>query len=219
MRKNGSTRLKVTDNLLMIERGREELILTDYVDLQPLYIKKGKRYIKSFLKAASELKTQKRTIEAFPQDADLLDTLLNHKIIVPHSLKRSEARHYSQEEPDLHHKASMSLYLLISQSCNMSCVYYLNGSKTYQIDKTLRMDREIAFKSIERCLTDISPGGSLEVVFFGGEPMLNWPLVKEAVTYCEESLKQTHPQKHIRRPCRSPKASQRSMRADITSAC
>jgi uncharacterized protein len=181
----------------MLEKGKDEFILTDYVNLQPLYVKKGKRYIKNFLKAASDMQTYKNILEVFPHDKDLLDTLLHHGIIVPYSFKRSEVQNYSPEGPDLHNKVSISLYLLISQSCNMGCVYCLNGRKTYQTDKSMRMDKEIAFKSIERCLVDIAPRGHLEVVFFGGEPMLNWSLAKEIITYCENSLRNKHPEKEI----------------------
>jgi uncharacterized protein len=193
-----NARLKVTDHLLRLERGRDELILTDYVNLRPLYVAKGRSYITRFLKAASELKTYKRITEFFPGDSDLLDTLLQHGIIVPHSFKRSRVQNYLLEGPDFHNKANTSLYLLVSQSCNMGCAYCLNGKKTYQTGETLMMDRGIAFRSVERCLSDIAPGGRLEIVFFGGEPMLNWPLVKETIRYCEDSLKQKCPEKEIR---------------------
>jgi uncharacterized protein len=194
----GHRRLKITDNLLMLERGRDEFILTDYVDLPALYVKKGKRYIKDFLKAVADLKTYKRTLEAFPHDADLLNTLLHHGIIVPHSFKRKPLQNHSPDGPESHNKTSISLYLLISQSCNLGCIYCLNGKKTYQTDKTLKMTRDIAFRSIERCLVDLAPGGRLEVVFFGGEPMLNWPLAKETIAHCEDSLRVRHPEKDIR---------------------
>lgn len=195
---NDNTRLKVTENLLAVERGRDELVLTDYVDLRPLYAKKGRTYIKRFLEAVSELKTRKRIMEIFPHEADLLDTLLSHGVIVPYSFKRPKIQNYAPDGPDLHHKVSTSLYLLVSQSCNMRCVYCLNGRNTYQTEKTLKMDREIATRSVERCFADIAPKGSLEIVFFGGEPMLNWSLIKETIRYCEDSLKKKHPEKEIR---------------------
>ncbi len=197
MRMNDRTRLKVTENLLTLEKGRDEFILTDYVYLRPLYIRKGKEYIKNFLKAASELKTYKRIIEAFPHETDLLDTLLYHGILVPDSSNDRSLHNCCPEGQDLHSKTTTSLYLLLSQSCNMGCVYCLNGTRTYQKDKSLMMRKEIAFRSVERCLADLSPGGRLEVVFFGGEPMLNWTLAKEIITYCEDSLIDKHPEKVI----------------------
>jgi uncharacterized protein len=195
---NSGTKLKITENLLLLERGRDEFLLTDYVDLQPLYVRKGKRYIKDFLKSVTDLKTYGNIMKVFPHEGELLNTLMHHGIVVPHSFRRSTEQNYSTEGPDLQNKTTMSLYLLISQSCNMGCVYCLNGKKTYHTDKTLMMDKEIAFRSIERCVADIAPGGRLEVVFFGGEPMLNWPLAKETITYCENSLKTADPEKEIR---------------------
>jgi uncharacterized protein len=195
---NENTRLKITETLLAVERGRDELVLTDYVHLRPLYVKKGRTYIRRFLEAVSELKTRKRLMETFPNEADLLDTLLGHGVIVPYSFKRPRLQNYAPDGPDFQHKASMSLYLLVSQSCNMSCIYCLNGRKTYQADRALKMDKDVAFRSIEQCLVDIAPKGRLEVVFFGGEPLLNWPLVKETVAYCENSLKEMNPEKEIR---------------------
>ncbi len=48
---NENTRLKITENLLAIERGGDELVLTDYVDLRPLYVKKGRAYIRRCIPA------------------------------------------------------------------------------------------------------------------------------------------------------------------------
>ena len=40
-------------------------------------------------------------------------------------------------------------------------------------------------------------GGTVEVAFFGGEPLLQWPLIKEIITHCEEQLKPAHSDKQI----------------------
>jgi uncharacterized protein len=193
-----NARLRITESLLMLERGRDELLLADLVDLRPLYIKKGRRYIANFLKAASELASYESIINALPHEKDLLDTLLGHGIIVPGVASKHNSRPGGSSGelcPD--EKRSISLFLLISQSCNMGCVYCLNGTKTYQTGQDLRMSKGVAFRSVERCLDDIGPGGSLEVIFFGGEPLLNWPLAKEIITHCEDHLKAKHPGKRI----------------------
>lgn len=187
--------LKITENLLKLARGRDELLLANYLDLRPLYIKQGKQYILDFLRAVNELGTYKKIIEAFPQEINLLDALLNHGIIVSNGLKTNIPRKSDLSETDLVNKKGMSLYLLLSQSCNMGCVYCLNGIQTYQTYKNLKMSKEIAFKSIERCINNIVSEGYLEIIFFGGEPLLNWPLAKEIITYCETVLKKMHPDK------------------------
>lgn len=188
--------MSVTENILMLERGREELLLANYLDLRPLYINKGRNYIKTFLEAVPELGTCKKISKRFPDDAGLLDMLIQHRIIVP----RDPTYNIAPETPQLsfNNIKGMSLYLLLSQSCNMGCVYCLNGTETYQRDKDLMMSKEIAFKSVDRCLDSINPDGWLEVIFFGGEPLLNWPLAKETVLYCEKSLKERHAGKKIK---------------------
>jgi uncharacterized protein len=192
------TRLHVTEHLLTLERGRNELLLANYLDLRPLYIKEGRKYIKNFLKAASELGTYNKIIEAFPNDISLLDMLVDHGIIIPGDTPKNNTFQMPQEELRFDNRRSISLYLLISQSCNMGCIYCLNGTKTYQKDKDLMMSQEIAFKSIERCLDALCPQGYLEVIFFGGEPLLNWPLAKEIIIYCENALRQKHAGKQIK---------------------
>lgn len=195
MKEKNNTILKITEDLLKLERGREELLLANYLDLRPLYIKKGRKYIINYLKAINDLRTYKNIIDAFPHEINLLDALLDHGIIVPYGSTAKRPNKSILNEPDIENKRSMFLYLLISQSCNMGCVYCLNGAQTYQTYKNLRMSRETAIKSIERCLDNIVPQGYLEIIFFGGEPLLNWPLAKEIITYCETLLKGKHPEK------------------------
>jgi len=36
----------------------------------------------------------------------------------------------------------MSLYLLLSQSCNLGCIYCLNGKRTYRTGRNLQMAEE-----------------------------------------------------------------------------
>ena len=143
--------------------------------------------------ATSGLKTCKKIVEPFPHEADLLDSLLHHGITVPHSFKRSRMQNYFSESQNLNDKKTISLYLFMSQSCNMGYTCCLNGGITYRTDKRLLMDKQVAFKSIERCLDDLSVGGRLEVIFFGGELMLTWTLAKESITYRENHLRDKNP--------------------------
>lgn len=198
MKIKNNTLLKITEDLLMLKRGREELLLANYNNLHPLYIRKGRAYIDTFLKAVSELGTYKKIMDVFPHEIDLLEALLNHGIIVPKGSTRTEPPKTCSNELDFDNQKGMSLYLLISQSCNMRCVYCLNGRITYQTNRSLRMSREIAFKSIDRCLDNIVSGGYLEIIFFGGEPLLNWPLAKEIIIYCENSLKGKHAETQLK---------------------
>ncbi len=48
-------KLSITKNLIVLERGQDELLLVNSFHLQPLYIQKGRDYIKRFLEAAKQL--------------------------------------------------------------------------------------------------------------------------------------------------------------------
>lgn len=186
-------RLKIADELLVLEQGQNELLLANGTDVRPLYVNKGRKYIREFLKAAGELGTRRNILRAYPRERSLLDLLSDHGILVPQNGGRPNATlEKVRKGPPSGKRQAVSLYLLLSQSCNMRCIYCLDGAKTYQTDKALRMSREIAFRSVERCLDELDEGGRLEVVFFGGEPLLNWPLAKEVILHCEKLLAERH---------------------------
>ena len=91
-----------------------------------------------------------------------------------------------------------SMYLLLSQSCNQKCIYCLNGRGTYQSNQKIMMPDEVGLKAVETVLHSITSNGRLEIVFFGGEPLLNWDLAKKVIEHCDTQLKPRHPDKIIR---------------------
>jgi len=189
----GDAPLQVAHGLLALHRGHDELLLANNIELRPLYVKEWRRYILEFLKAAGELQTYAKIIAAYPHEAKLMDVMLDYGIIVPHKDgKRILPPGKALGESPSGKKMRMSLYLLLSQSCNMACVYCLDGRKSYQTNRNLKMGREVAFRSVERCLEEVAEGGLLEVLFFGGEPLLNWPLAKEVILHCEKLLGEEH---------------------------
>lgn len=70
-----------------------------------------------------------------------------------------------------------TLYLLCTQFCNLACIYCYNGDDSYERDKALRMPLSIAQQSISMYASRVPESGELEIVFFGGEPLLNWDLI------------------------------------------
>ncbi len=194
------TDLTITKNLILLEKGKEELLLLNSIDPQPLYIKRGRDYIKAFLESVRTLCLPEKIKKAYPGDAELLDMLLQHRIVIPvedqrKGLDQAEMVYDKKGRED---KSSISLYLLLSQSCNLGCIYCLNGIKTYKKDKNLKMKEEVAYRSVEKCLESLDPNGKLEIVFFGGEPLLNWPLAKKIMSHCENHLKVRYKDKEIR---------------------
>jgi uncharacterized protein len=192
----GDTELELTKDMIMIERGKEELLLANSSSLQPLYIRSGRGHIKKLLESVPGLCTAEKIQESFPGDVQLVQMLLDHRILVDKG--REKIGYYKSDlswlKASRKDRSGMSLYLLLTQSCNLGCLYCLNGGKTYKSEKLL-MTEEVAYRSVERGLDSLNSDGKLEIAFFGGEPLLNWPLAKKVIRFCEDTLKQRHKEK------------------------
>ena len=77
-----------------------------------------------------------------------------------------------------------SICLNVAHICNLACPYCFASGGNYKGAEAL-MTSEVGKKAID-FLFDNSLGRSIvEVDFFGGEPLLNFPLIKELVAYGE----------------------------------
>jgi len=74
------------------------------------------------------------------------------------------------------------LVLMATHACNLRCRYCYGGEKT---DRSMPM--VVAFTAIDRAVRSISPGGTLELGFFGGEPLLRAELISQVIEYARES--------------------------------
>lgn len=73
-----------------------------------------------------------------------------------------------------------SLCLFISQNCNLQCRYCFARPLEGAING--QMSRDVALKAVDLLLQQVR-GSHCEIDFFGGEPLLNFPLVREVVDY------------------------------------
>lgn len=80
------------------------------------------------------------------------------------------------------------IHLLMSNTCNISCVYCLNGTETYKNDAGIRMDSSDATEFIRWLQGKFSPRKRTMVCFFGGEPMIAWKDIIRVIDYCEEAF-------------------------------
>ena len=191
--------LEVTKNLIALERGAGELLLANSFHMRPLYVRRGGERVRRLLAAASPGRMAEELEAAFPADAALVRVLRDYRILVDQSSpERFDGAEIAAEAIRPRRKSRITLYLLLGESCNLACTYCLNGPKTYQTKARARMSAGVAFRSVAMCLEDLEPGGVVEVAFFGGEPLLHWPLVKEVITHCETTLKPANADKRIR---------------------
>lgn len=89
--------------------------------------------------------------------------------------------------PPVQDLAPKSLCLVVSHACDMACSYCSLANVTGQ---GKLMSKETARKALE-WLVPNAPGKKIDIDFFGGEPLLAWETVKDAVTYGNQ-LSKTH---------------------------
>ncbi len=73
-----------------------------------------------------------------------------------------------------------SLTLMISQECNLRCTYCYGEDGEYS--NKGKMNFETARKAID-FFAGQSPSDKLSICFFGGEPLLNFELMKKVIAY------------------------------------
>ena len=81
-----------------------------------------------------------------------------------------------------------ALCLHIAHDCNLACRYCFAGEGEYQGDRSL-MSYEVGKKALDFLIANLGKRRNLEVDFFGGEPLMNWQVVKDLVAYGREQEK------------------------------
>lgn len=94
------------------------------------------------------------------------------------NIKREQiAAAASEETVDL-----LGASLMISGACNLACRYCFNNGGALSVQQEPFMSWEVARRAVDFLQEHSS--GQIGVDFFGGEPLLNWPLIKQTVAYC-----------------------------------
>lgn len=78
-----------------------------------------------------------------------------------------------------------SLVISVSTGCNLSCSYCYKEDLEKPANG-LKMDFETARQGIELLLREGASREQLNVVFLGGEPLTNLPLIRQVVAYAEQ---------------------------------
>ncbi|MFI3170766.1 MAG: thioether cross-link-forming SCIFF peptide maturase [Eubacteriales bacterium] len=81
-----------------------------------------------------------------------------------------------------------ALCLHIAHDCNLACKYCFAEEGEYHGRRAL-MTYEIGTKALDYLIQNSGNRRNLEVDFFGGEPLMNWKVVKDLVAYGREQEK------------------------------
>jgi uncharacterized protein len=77
-----------------------------------------------------------------------------------------------------------SITLHVANDCNLRCSYCYGKGGTYGEERCL-MDWGTARESVDFLVRNSDSQQELSIAFFGGEPLMNFPVIKRTVSYCE----------------------------------
>jgi uncharacterized protein len=75
-----------------------------------------------------------------------------------------------------------ALCLHVAHTCNLNCSYCFASQGKYHGDRAL-MSFEVGRRALDFLIENSGTRVNLEVDFFGGEPLMNWDVVKDLVAY------------------------------------
>ena len=82
-----------------------------------------------------------------------------------------------------------ALCLHVAHTCNLNCSYCFASQGKYHGERAL-MSFEVGKRALDFLMENSGTRKNLEVDFFGGEPLMNWDVVKELVKYARSVEKE-----------------------------
>ena len=108
----------------------------------------------------------------------------DHKLFTPDTYAPMAADYKN------HSNVIKALCLHVAHTCNLSCSYCFASQGKYQGERAL-MSFEVGKQALDFLVAHSGTRRNLEVDFFGGEPLMNWQVVKDLVAYAR-SLEPVH---------------------------
>ncbi len=97
---------------------------------------------------------------------------------------------YEEMVPEVKQRKTVvkALCLNVTHDCNLACKYCFAEAGEYHGNRAL-MSEEVGKKALDFLIENSGSRHNLEVDFFGGEPLMNWQVVKDLVAYGREQEK------------------------------
>ena len=84
-----------------------------------------------------------------------------------------------------------ALCLHVAHTCNLNCAYCFASQGKYHGDRAI-MSYEVGKQALDFLIANSGSRRNLEVDFFGGEPLMNFQVVKDLVAYARSIEKEHH---------------------------
>ena len=124
----------------------------------------------------------------YPEE-ELLEVILELEMLEEQKMIFTE----SDYDPNVYknHDLVKALCLHVAHDCNLKCNYCFASQGDFNGEKLL-MTLEVGKKAIDFIVEQSKDRQNLEVDFFGGEPLMNFDVVKELVDYARSKEKSHH---------------------------
>lgn len=114
---------------------------------------------------------------------DFIQGLLHRRVVLPVKNRPAEL---ATQKPPLSSIALKTLILHVTEACNLNCRYCYQRADQSASSGARRMNTTTARKAVD-FLIDRSDGlQDIVLVFFGGEPLLNFPVITQTVDYARQ---------------------------------
>ncbi|WP_366923920.1 nif11-like peptide radical SAM maturase [Metallumcola ferriviriculae] len=80
----------------------------------------------------------------------------------------------------------VTMALFVTQTCNLKCVYCFGEGGEYGTGGT--MEEKTALQAVDWLIEQSKEKKKINIVFFGGEPFLNFPLMKKVIQYAQQRV-------------------------------
>lgn len=163
--------------LLDVNSGSVHVVDDMVYDMVPYYKEKG-------LEETVRILKDKYPEEELREAAEDLDELIAAGKLYTEDIYEN----YIQEIVDAKKPVVKALCLHIAHDCNLACRYCFAEEGEYHGRRAL-MSFEVGKKALDFLIANSGSRRNLEVDFFGGEPLMNWQVVKDLVKYGREQEK------------------------------
>ena len=115
-----------------------------------------------------------------------LSSLKNKGFCLPDQIQKIENSSTVTLQDNLDHNMSYMI-LQVTQACNLRCEYCAYSGNYYnRVHSSLYMTFDIAQKAVDFLFAHSYNQKELGIGFYGGEPLLNFSLIKKVIDYIEE---------------------------------
>lgn len=162
-------------NIVMdVDSGSVHVVDDITYDIISLYSDHTRSEIAEIVKEKYSSVSKDEILEAYSEVQALVDdgTLFTHDVVKDSIIDFSKRPNVVK-----------ALCLNIAHDCNLRCKYCFADEGAYHGQKRMLMPFEVGKQALDFLVASSGSRVNLEVDFFGGEPLMNWDVVKRLVEY------------------------------------